>query len=216
MRPGIFPLTRTSLASTVPINLSSLGGRAVSRYQISDPTVSRPRIMKTLFRAFIVPPEQQRIMLQFRHRRVSEHARGYSGSHLSILEDCLAKKFNQGLSSRSEYIGREGFNRHNQAPNRRTEKIKDICAQSGERDLKPVHVDQFSRGDAFAHRGLKHGLDGCKDALNKDRQSARFAFVEAHHFLLHQALKLLLRENAIEVIKSGSQEPFAGGCGGEK
>src|ERR1039458_2104823 len=152
MRPGIFALTRTSLASTVPINLSSLGGRAVSRYQISDPTVSRPRIMKTLFRAFIVPPEQQRIMLQFRHRRVSEHARGYLGSHLSILEDCLAKEFNQGLPPRREHIGREGLNRHDQPPDRGAEEIKDVRAQSSERDLKPVHVNQLSGGDAFAHR----------------------------------------------------------------
>ena len=43
MRPGILELTITSLASTVPISCRSLVRRVVSKYQISDPTVSTPR-----------------------------------------------------------------------------------------------------------------------------------------------------------------------------
>ena len=48
-----------------------------------------------------------------------------------------------------------------------------------------------------------------KDALDQDRQRARFALVQANHLLLHQALELALREDAVEVLQRRAQQPLS-------
>src|ERR1700689_383592 len=95
MRPGILALTSTSFASTVPINLKSLGDRAVSKYQTSEPSVSSPRIMKTLLRAFIFPPKVQPISIHFGHGRIGKYPRGEFSAPLPIGKDRLPQKLHQ-------------------------------------------------------------------------------------------------------------------------
>ena len=52
-------------------------------------------------------------------------------------------------------------------------------------------------------------MAGREDALDQDGQGARLALVQADHFLLHQALKFVLREDAVEVLKGRAQETLA-------
>src|ERR1035438_6789358 len=99
MRPGILALTITSLASTVPISCMSPVGRTVTKYQISDPMVSNPRIMKTLLRAFILPPVQETILRNFGHRCVNQNLFGQAPTVLAVYKESLAKKTNQGKTA---------------------------------------------------------------------------------------------------------------------
>src|SRR5579872_7341703 len=92
MRPGILALTNTSLASTVPISFRSPEVRAVSKYHTSDPRVSSPRIMKTLFLAFIGSPKKVPRCRQFRHWSVSEYACRQFSAMGAIHKDRLAQE----------------------------------------------------------------------------------------------------------------------------
>src|SRR5277367_4960834 len=54
MRPGMRELTTTSFASTVPINCRSLERLVVKKYQQSDMTNNTPRMIRILFRGFMI------------------------------------------------------------------------------------------------------------------------------------------------------------------
>src|SRR5580658_4107993 len=212
MRPGIFELTSTSLASTVPISSRSAERRVVARYQTSDPSIKIPRIMKTLFRAFIVSPkalEHHRIQL-VGHGRVGEHSRSQLSPQCPIYEERLPQKLDQCLPPQRQRFGFERLERQHQTPNRRAEKIEDVGSQRRHGNLQRVHVDQLARRDALAHQRLEHDMNRPKDALDQDGQSARLALVMANHLLVHQALKLALRKNAVKVIQRCAQHPLAG------
>ncbi len=51
---------------------------------------------------------------------------------------------------------------------------------------------------------------GPKDALDEEWKRAGFAFLHAHHLLLHDALERVLREDAVEVRKRDAQKALAG------
>src|SRR5215469_14956884 len=89
MRPGILALTSTSFASTVPISFRSPDVRAVTRYQINEPTVSSPKIRNTRLRAFILTPKLESVSVHFRHGRIRKHTCGKFGPMLAVGEHGL-------------------------------------------------------------------------------------------------------------------------------
>src|SRR5579862_5513797 len=167
MRPGILALTSTSFASTVPMSIRSLGARAVSRYQVREPSVSSPRMRNTLFRAFIVPPKYQRIAFQFGHGRIGKNASRQFSAALPIDKNRLPEKFNQSFSARCQRIRRERLEGHQLTPYRRAEEIENIGAHRCERNLKPIHIDELAGRDALTDHCLQHGLDGAEDTLDQ-------------------------------------------------
>ncbi len=48
-----------------------------------------------------------------------------------------------------------------------------------------------------------------EDTLHQDWQLPFLALVQPNHLLLHQALKLALRQNPVEVIQCGAQQPLS-------
>ncbi len=129
---------------------------------------------------------------------------------MAILKDCLAQKLDQCLAAKCDGFRREWFFGKNQAPYRSAEKEKNVGSVSDQLDLQPVSLNEFAAGDAFADHGAKHDDHRLKGLLRDDRHGVGFAFVKANHLLLHEALKLALREDAVEMVEGDPQDALAG------
>ena len=158
MRPGIFALTTTSLASTVPIRCRS--PEVPRRQQVPDQRSHRQQ------------PQDHENSIScvhcFSHQRFRRSA-GNSGIGVSastraassapwcrsIKTACPRNSTTLAAGPRALRAQRDRI-RQQVPPHRRGQKVEDVGSQRRQMNLHPVRVDQFARGNALAHHGLVH------------------------------------------------------------
>ena len=129
MRPGIFELTITSLASTVPTSCRSPPRFVVSRYQISDPMVRGPESERLDFAHSLGFTSN----LEIWHSPASAYppvpCAASSAPRTAVLKDGLAQKLHQGARRSRSTSGSKGSTCDARRQYRRTQKIESVRAQ---------------------------------------------------------------------------------------
>src|ERR1700733_10147398 len=143
-------------------------------------------------------------VLRLGHRHIGKNAICQLRAVSAVHEQRLAQEMHCGLATQFQSLRIEGLERKRQLDHRRTEKIKDICAEDRIHHLKPVHLAKLACPDSLIHCLLQF-FDKRLEYLAKDeRQRPATAALKAHHLLLQQALEIALCQDAVKVVQRRS------------
>jgi hypothetical protein len=122
----------------------------------------------------------------------------------------LAKILNGSGAAAGHGAGLKGIRSGYEANHGRAEKVEDVGAESGVEHLHGIDVAELTGTDTLCdelQRAAPHGLEGF---FRDDAHGVGLAGAEADHLLLHERMKSVVGEVAVEMLEDQAEDALAG------